>query len=177
MNDKILITKVGFDKISDVSAFLAGCWKSAYKDLIDNEYLSSLKDDHWIDFLTSGLNKHTIICIAAESENKIIGISIFGKSITELYPSDGEVISLYIKPEMIGRGVGHLLFEKSQRTLKEQGYEYCIVCVFSDNINAIQFYKSHGFDKTLDCEEITIGRQKLQYMIMRKRFWQTALNS
>lgn len=168
MNEKISIKKIAHDRISEVSVFLAQCWKSAYKDIITDEYLSALEDNHWVEFLKSGLNKQTITCFAAESANIIIGVSIFGKSITEQYPNAGEVVSLYIKPEFIGHGVGHLLFERSQTSLKEQGHEYCIVCVFSANLKAIQFYRSHGFDKTLDNQKVKIGRQELQYAIMRK---------
>lgn len=113
-------------------------------------------------------DKQTITCFVAESANIIIGVSIFGKSITEQYPNDGEVVSLYIKPEFIGHGVGHLLFERSQTSLKEQGHKYCIVCVFFANIKAIQFYRSHGFAEIIDNEKINIGRQELQYAIMRK---------
>lgn len=55
LNENISINKVAHDRISDVSVFLAECWKSAYKDIRTDEYLSALKDNHWVEFLKSGL--------------------------------------------------------------------------------------------------------------------------
>lgn len=164
----ITIRNISYDDISEVSKTLAQCWKSAYKGIINEAYLSSLEDTHWVDFLTSNLNQRSIDCVVAESGGKIIGVAIFGKSITEKYPNDGEVISLYVNPEYFGRHTGQALFEKALQALKEQGYANCTLCTFKANARAIGFYEAHGFEIVSQVEKIKMGEQEVQYFTMRK---------
>ena len=166
----IILSNLHVDKIPMASATLAQCWKYAYKGLIHDDYLSSLKENHWIAFLEKSINDKTATCIIAEYESQIVGVSIFGKSITETYPNDGEVISLYVLPEFIGQNIGNMLFEKAQQSLKEQGHRHCIICTFTANTKAIRFYQSHDYEVVAQDETITMGTQLLPYVIMRKTF-------
>ena len=164
----VILNNLSFEKIHAASAVLAQCWKSAYQGLVNNEYLSSLKDTHWSEFLENGISGKTIRGIVAETDNQIIGVTIFGKSITPKYSSDGEIISLYVVPAFIGQGIGNVLFEKAQLLLKEQGYRNCIACTFMKNEKAIGFYKSHGYELVSQDEIVTLGTEELPYVIMRK---------
>ena len=164
----IILSSLDFDKVHETSSTLAKCWKSAYAGLVNDEYLSSLKNTHWVDFLEKSIDDKIAECIVAEKNNKIVGVSIFGKSITEKYPDDGEIISLYVIPEFIGQNIGHVLFEEAQQTIKGQGYRNCITCTFAENIRAIRFYKSHGYEIVSQDEIIKMGTQELPYVILKK---------
>lgn len=168
MNTSVEIKKANMNMIFDISKVLKKCWHDSYKDLINKEYLSALADEHWADFLETGLKSDSINCIVATIDSEIIGAAIFGKSITEQYPDDGEVVSLYVLQKYIGKRVGHLLFEEAQRILIERGFSDCIVCVFSENSRAIRFYEAHGFKIIVGDKSIDMGMQKLPYVIMRK---------
>ena len=168
MNTNIILSNLQFDKISEVSSILVECWKSAYKGLINDDYLSSLKDNHWVEFLEKSMQDKTAECVIAERDNEILGVSVFGKSITEKFPNDGEVISLYVRPRFIGQRLGNLLFAKAEQSVKEQGYSHCTICTFTENIKAITFYKTHGYEVVSQDEMITMGTQDLAYVIMRK---------
>jgi len=168
MHTDITYSNLNIEEINDASAVLALCWKAAYKGLVNDEYLSSLESTHWVEFLEKSINDNTATCIVAKKDNKIVGITVFGKSITEKYPNDGEIISLYVTPESIGQGIGHVLFEKAEHFITKQGYNNCITCTFVENSKAIRFYKSHGYEIVSESEIVTMGKQDLPYVIMRK---------
>lgn len=93
----------------------------------------------------------------------------FAKSITKKYPEDGEIISLYVLPEYIKKGVGHLLFEHGQGSLQELGYTHCVVSTFSVNERAIGFYEKHGYEIVATNDVVSFDGQELPYITMRKR--------
>jgi len=164
----VVLNNLSFDKIHATSTTLAQCWKSAYKGLVNDEYLSSLEDTHWSEFLEKSINDKMTNCIVAETSDNIIGVCIFGQSITEKYPDDGEIISLYVTSDFIGKGIGSMLFEKAQQLIKGQGYRACITCTFVKNYKAISFYKAHGYEIVSQDEAVKMGTQTLPYVIMRK---------
>ena len=168
MSKDVILRNLDFDEIPEVSSILVQCWKYAYKGLINDEYLSSLKDNHWVEFLEKSIGDETADCIIAECDNRVVGVSVFGKSITEKYPGDGEIISLYVLPKFIGQNIGHLLFEKAEQAIKEYDYSDCTICTFAENVKAIEFYRSRGYDVVSQNEIITMGDQELSYVIMRK---------
>jgi len=168
MDTNISLSYFNFEAIPEISALLVQCWKYAYKGLINEDYLSSLKDNHWTEFLEKSMNDKTSECIVAKSGKQMVGVSIFGKSITEKFSNDGEIISLYVLPEFMGKNVGHLLFEKAQKDIKEEGYSNCTICTFAGNLRAIKFYKSHGYETVFQDEVITMGTQDVSYVILRK---------
>jgi GNAT superfamily N-acetyltransferase len=54
---------------------------------------------------------------------------------------DGDMLThLYVRPEAIGTGVGHALFEHVQ-TLRPDGFDFW---VFQQNARARRFYEAHG---------------------------------
>ena len=56
----VTIKSIDVDNIYDVSATLAKCWKYAYKGLVNDKYLSSVKNTHWVEFLEKSINDNTI---------------------------------------------------------------------------------------------------------------------
>ena len=168
MQTPVTLNSLSPDKIPEASAFLAQCWRAAYRGIINDGYLDALADTHWVDFLEKSLTAKTAAGTLAEQDGKTIGLSVFGKSITEQYPDDGEIISLYVSPQSIGQKIGHLLFANAEQALREQGYPGSIVCVFAENRKAIRFYESHGYEIVMQDQQIKMGVQGLRYVIMRK---------
>lgn len=169
-NEKIEYVKINAKskEFLNISTTLAKCWKFSYQGIINDAYLSTLQDDHWVAFLEKKISKNSVECMIAKNKDQTIGLVIFGESITGEYPEDGEIHSLYLLPEFIGQGIGHLLFDMAERGLKEKDYDHYLVCVFSQNKAAIHFYESHGFKTASTENEIIMGEQKLAYNIMRK---------
>jgi ribosomal protein S18 acetylase RimI-like enzyme len=56
----------------------------------------------------------------------------------------GELTNLYLDPDVIGSGVGRLLYEHAVADLAERGFDPLVVWAFRDNARAIGFYERMG---------------------------------
>ena len=56
----------------------------------------------------------------------------------------GELTNLYLDPDAVGTGVGHLLYEHAVTDLRERGFNPFVVWAFRDNPLARRFYDRMG---------------------------------
>ena len=131
------------EDISTISGVLASSWKSAYRGIVHDEYLDSLSDNHWIDFLNTGMNNETVFSMVLEQGKSMIGAAILSEERKEVH-----LISFYLIPEKIGHGFGHLFYNGVETELKRRGFAKCVLGVLQDNHRAIRFYETHGFFDT-----------------------------
>ena len=63
-----------------------------------------------------------------------------------LLPPDGagELTNLYLDPEVIGTGVGRLLYQHAVDDLRDRGFDPGVVWAFRDNHRARRFYEARG---------------------------------
>lgn len=133
-------------------------WKSAYVGIVPQDYLNSLDEEQWASKLDNP-NRKTLLCI---DSNKIIGTSSFGKSRNKQFETFGEIISIYLLPDYIGKGFGKLLMESVISELEKLGYKDVFLWVLEENIKARNFYQKFGFTQTNDFFDINIGGKALR---------------
>ena len=153
------------DDAEKMSAVLAASWKSAYRGIVDDEYLDLLKDDHWIGFLTSGIAGRYIIAMVLEENHLIVGSAILGETQTE-----GEIhlISFYLSPDKIGKGLGSIFYGEIENEILERGYDKCILDVLVNNERAIRFYERQGFSATGAETPVALGSRDYTCIVMEK---------
>ena len=61
---------------------------------------------------------------------------------------EGRVLAFAVDPEAQGRGVGHALLARLQRSMLLQDVRQVHLEVRADNHRAIEFYRRHGFNVT-----------------------------
>lgn len=133
-------------------------WKYAYKGIIPQDYLDAIPEGRW----ASGIdhpNRKTLVCV---DDGRIVGTSSFCKSRFEQFPDWGEVISLYLLPDYMGKGYGALLLEAAVTALERLGYEDVFLWVLEENSRARRFYEQHGFSLSTDFLDDTIGGKNLR---------------
>ena len=141
-----------------ISKIYEESWKHAYKEIIPQEYLSSIPEGRWSkNFDIPGWK--TLVCIV---DGKYIGTSSFCKSRFEQFPDYGEIISIYFLPEYMRKGYGKKLLEASILELNKLGFDELFLWVLDDNIAAKKFYEHLGFVKTEDYLNDTIGGKDLR---------------
>ena len=128
-----------------MSCLLASSWKSAYRGIVHDEYLDSLDDSHWMDFLRAGIEKKTICAMVLEEERNLIGSAVLGDTENE---NEAHLISFYLLPEKMGHGFGHAFLSGIETELMGRGYTACVLDVLEHNGRAIRFYEAHGFVDT-----------------------------
>ena len=71
---------------------------------------------------------------------------------------DSELVSLYLKPSEIGRGIGTTLVKETAKELLSKGRKNMIVWCLSENVNAIKFYEKLGGKKVVE-KDAKIGEE------------------
>lgn len=83
----------------------------------------------------------------AERDGSVIGYATTSPARSNwLPPPDGagELTNLYLDPDVIGSGVGRLLYEHAVADLRGRGFDPLVVWAFRDNPRARRFYEGRG---------------------------------
>lgn len=145
------------DDKSAISRIYEESWKYAYRGIIPQHYLDSIPEGQWV----SALNNHiwdTLVCI---DNGKFVGTSSFCKSRFQQFDGWGEIVSIYLLPDYMGKGYGKILLRYVLSELKKLGYEDVFLWVLEENIKARSFYEKLGFLQSDDILSEHIGGKNL----------------
>ena len=84
------------------------------------------------------------------------------------WPGYGEVVSLYLLPEYMGRGLGKALLPAAVERLKERGFRDILLWVLEKNRRARDFYEKAGFFSAGNFMEDEIGGRPLREVLYRR---------
>lgn len=122
-------------------------WRTAYDKIVASKYLKSLDYDSQTQRYLSSFDEYKDLVFVAVRGDEVLGYSCFMKyDKSDKY--DSELVSLYVKKEEAGRGIGSNLLIATAKELYSLGKKSMIVWCFSDNTNAIRFYEG------LDCIKV-----------------------
>jgi ribosomal protein S18 acetylase RimI-like enzyme len=138
-----------------VAEFQTAAWNSAYRELVQPEYLARMSVTTRIERWGSRIRQGNRSIFLAEDDDRLDGVVSFGESGDEL-----ELMSLYIAAEIRSTGLGSRLLEFAL------GDRAAILWVFRDNARAIAFYRRHGFE--LDAGESVDDDTGLALVRMRR---------
>lgn len=167
--DNMVHTRIAdFNDINKISSVLAASWKSAYRGIVNEAYLDSLENEHWIDFLTLGLSSNNIFTMIMENDLEIIGAAILSQTEKD---KEACLISFYLLPEKIGQGFGHNFYNDIETELKSRACSKCVLDVLSNNKRAIRFYQAHGFIETGNEIVSSLGEQSYICKVFEKHLF------
>jgi len=146
------------DDRMEISKIYEESWKFAYHGIIPNDYLDSISEGRWMPNLDCQ-GRNTLVCV---DNSRIVGTSSFCKSRFEQFQGWGEVISIYLLPDYIGKGYGRILMKAALSELKRQGYGEVFLWVLEENTRARVFYERFGFLPTDDFLDDNIGGRDLR---------------
>jgi ribosomal protein S18 acetylase RimI-like enzyme len=156
------------EEIPEIAAFIDTAWRAAYRHILAPEYLASMDVEERIKGLLERFDSGCSQFLRLRDDSGIVGAAVFGKSFTEGYPDDGEVSALYLRLDCIGKGYGRALLVKAETALAKMGYKSLVLDVFTENEQAVNFYKVHGY-KQIDEKRIEFGGKEYPYTVFGKR--------
>lgn len=141
----MLVRNVKKEDLRQVSEIAVNGWKSAYRGIIDDDYLDSLSiEDNYQkrlkDYQENGF-------IVAELNGEVVGFcrytldNLFSKDYPEI---DGEICAIYVKPELKRHGIGKKIFEYVFNEFKKHGNKNIILWCLKDNYSSRLFYEKMG---------------------------------
>ncbi|MGB9308789.1 MAG: N-acetyltransferase family protein [Mycobacterium sp.] len=120
-------------------------WQSAYRGLIDQDYLDSLEPEVWArryTFGRRGLQPSTLVAVDGAT---ICGLVTTGLCREQYLPNFGELLAIYVDPEHLGTGVGRLLIAAARERLRRVGVTSAALWVLDGNARARRFYERDGW--------------------------------
>lgn len=142
-----------------ISHIHATSWRKAYRELINGDYLDRLPNDYWVPSVRAWLSSGQLYGLILLEDGRPVGACLYGRGRDEAYGDWGEIVSLYLLPEVIRQGLGSQLIEETLRLLREDGYNHFYLWAIEGNTAADAFYRKHGFRPTQDRVAFQIGGQ------------------
>lgn len=141
------IRRATIDDVSCLAKIHVDSWRAAYHGLVPDTYLSSLDYNRRTEDFRKWIEAGDAEIYLVELKGKILGFVTFG-----IYRGDnagqnksGEIWGIYLDPDEWRKGYGALLYQHSEKMLKERGYARIFIWVFSQNPRARRFYEAMGF--------------------------------
>ncbi len=118
-------------------------WRTAYDRIIAAKYLKELDYEEQTKRYISSFEEYKDLVLVAVRDEEVLGYSCFSLS-DKSGKYDAELVSLYVKKEEAGRGIGSNLLIETAKELLENGKTNMIIWCLSDNIHGIKFYEGLG---------------------------------
>ena len=136
-----------------VSGIYEASWKYAYRDILPREYLERIPAGQWVSGLDISGRTHLVML----DGGRYVGAACCCASRFPEFPRWGEVVSLYLLPECMGKGYGRPLLEAAVSELAGRGYRDVFLWVLEENRRARAFYERAGFRFSGACRQDVIG--------------------
>ncbi len=122
-------------------------WRHTYRGHFPEAYLDSLsaadRAERWREILAQPAPQ---ACFVAEEDGRIVGFSDIGASRDDDADlGTGELRTLYLEPEQLGRGTGRALMERAVQALRSAAFGSATLWVLEANARARGFYAAAGW--------------------------------
>ncbi|HAQ40539.1 MAG TPA: GNAT family N-acetyltransferase [Clostridiales bacterium] len=143
----MIIRKAELTDAQSIAEVNVGTWKSAYKGILDDEYLDNLsceQREQAIKNIINSSDDKRFIFVAEDSASGVIGFASCGKARESNGSFKGELYSVYIVKTFQNIGIGKLLCNCAIEKLKENNLFPMIIWVLEKNAHACKFYELIG---------------------------------
>ena len=139
-NDRepMVIRQATGDDARQIAEILVEDWKTAYRGIIDSDYLDSMNVE---ERYQRELQRYRIYTVAAAGK-EILGFA--WNEMGDGEAEDCEIIALYVRYAMRKNGIGKALFQHSVDTFRAAGRKKMIVWCLRENNEARKFYEKMG---------------------------------
>lgn len=114
-------------------------WRAAYQNILPQNYLNSLTVTNCTP------DKVSMDDIVLLKQERVVGICHISEARNLKDKVWGEIVAIYLLPDMWGSGVGSQLLQSAIKKLEYRGFKNICLWVLKDNIRARKFYEKNGF--------------------------------
>ncbi len=161
------------EEADEVSRIYALSWKKAYRGIVPDAYLDGLPELRWSAILSKDSSRSFVLLEGSE----YIGTASINVYCGEDAKDSGEIRSIYLKPEYMGKGYGKALFAHCLSKLSESGCSGAFLWTFEGNLRARAFYEGFGFTPDGQKKHIGIGGEGIAAIRYVCRFGEDCLKN
>jgi GNAT superfamily N-acetyltransferase len=122
-------------------------WQSAYRGVMPDEYLDSLRPDDRIAMWQGRISRADLppLLVAVVADD-VVGFAVFGdEQPASASASCGELYAMNLDPTHWGKGIGRALLRRATDALIAGGYREAVLWVVPENERARALYESEGW--------------------------------
>ncbi|HEY4459030.1 MAG TPA: GNAT family N-acetyltransferase [Pseudonocardiaceae bacterium] len=147
--------------VASLGRINVAAWRAAYVGIVPDEYLANLdagdRAERWRGILTTP-GPHAVF-VAVDEQDAVAAYCGVGQGRTvdgKAEPGAGELYSIYADPAHQGTGAGRVVHDAGVEYLRQQGYRWAGLWVFTANARARAWYAARGWvpDGTTHIDEI-----------------------
>lgn len=144
--DGLFVRSALRDNAADIARIFVDSWRDSYAGLLPATYLVRLSERRqtllWQHEIAHP-GPHGGVVVAEHDDYGVIGFASFGPARDRAIGYDGEVYTLYVDPNHVGRGAGQALMNAAFARLFAEGFRSGVVWALKGN-PARYFYESRG---------------------------------
>ena len=126
------------EDVMQIADILVEDWQTAYKGIMDGDFLNSLSVEQRYSIEIKRYRKYTV----AVENDEILGYA--WNEMTDDEAADCEIIALYVRYSKRGRGIGRALMQYSMDSFRKAGKKSMIIWCLRDNHESRKFYEKMG---------------------------------
>ena len=156
----IIIRNIEERDIESVVGIQIDGWKSAYKGIVDDNFLNSMNRNERIEKRKKDYKENGFI--VAELNNQVVGFCRYidnNRFTQDILDIDCELLALYVKPDLKYKGIGTRLFQFVINEFKSKNKTKMILWCLKDNEPSKKFYTKMG-GKIMQERTIEIGEKE-----------------
>lgn len=153
--DDYVIRKNEFKDQAQMARIKVDGWKNAYDKIISSSYLKTLNYEEQAKRYEASFEEYQDLVLVAVRGEEVLGYSCYNTT-PNVDHFESELVSLYIKPSEMKRGIGTSLFIETCKELRALDKSNLIVWCLSSNEGAIKFYEKLG-GRNVKTKEAKIG--------------------
>ena len=150
------IKKEDIPKVVDIQI---DAWRTAYKEIIDSQYLKEMNKEDKIKQREKDYKQDRFI--VAEMNNEVVGFCRYianNSETPEVPEADCEILALYVKSNLKQNGIGKTMFEYAKNEFIKQQKTKMVLWCLNDNEPSKRFYEKMG-GKIIKERLFTIGEK------------------
>ncbi len=141
----IIIRNIEENDIPSVVDIQINGWKTAYREIIDDNVLNSMNREERIEKRRKDYKENGFI--VAELDNQVVGFCRYidsNKFTQDISNVDCELLALYVKPDLKYNGIGTKLVQFVINEFKSKNKTKMILWCLKDNEPSKKFYTKMG---------------------------------
>lgn len=143
--EDIIVRKIKEEDIPSVVDIQINSWKTAYRGIVDDNYLDTMNRDEIIERRKKGYKQNCFI--VAELNKEVVGFCWYVDN-NSFTPNeidiDCELIALYVRPDLKYKGIGTKLFQFVTDKFKNINKTKMVVWCLKNNEPSKMFYTKMG---------------------------------
>lgn len=144
--DGVFVRSALRDDANEIARIFVESWRDTYAGLLPVQYLVRLSEVRqrllWAREITQRGPQDGLI-VAEHDDYGVIGFASFGPARDKAIAYDGEIYTLYVDPNHVGGGVGHVLMRAAFARLYAEGFRSTVIWALKGN-PARFFYENEG---------------------------------